>query len=144
MAERQQYRRARHLARQFQEGDDRSRKGDRTDSDAQAHFDAADRIDQAIRSGDAKGDRIKKRSRGNKHSGHTHKAVKRSHKLWHVGHGYAAGDDPANATADGDRTQYLWQRRDFVRHQRRHHGNQHTCHAEAVTPLRRCRRGQAP
>src|SRR3546814_3375250 len=42
MPPRQHDRRARHIAVELEEGDDRSREGDRADRDAKPHFDAAD------------------------------------------------------------------------------------------------------
>src|SRR3546814_15832003 len=52
VAPRQHDRRPRHIAVELQEGDDRYRKGDRADRDAQSHFDAADRENLPRRVGD--------------------------------------------------------------------------------------------
>ena len=96
-------------ARKLQEGDNRARKRDCTDRDAKAHFNAADGVNQAIRAIDAKCFRVQKRRRGNKHCGHTDKAVKRGNQLRHIRHRNFACGHPTDPATDKNRTQNFGQ-----------------------------------
>ena len=138
--QRQEDRRTRHFAREFQECDDRPRKCDGTNGDTQAHFNTANRVYLAIFTCYTKGSGVKKRGSGNKDRGHANKRVERGHELRHIGHGDFACRNPANAATDSDGTENFWQRCDFVRYQGCDNGDKHAGHAETVTALRRCRR----
>ena len=102
MAQRQDDRRARHFARQFQEGDDRAGEGDRADGCTKAHLDAADGRDNAVRSGNAKALRREEGGSSHRDGGEADEAVEGGDELRHVRHGDAPRGDDADDRADGD------------------------------------------
>ena len=82
--------------------------GDRTDRDAQAQLDPADRQDQAGvgRSGgkdDAERFGVEIGGNADQHGGEADERVEARHQLRHVGHLDLARDDPAEPAANGDR-----------------------------------------
>ena len=151
MAPRQHDRRAAHGAVELEEGDDRAREGNRTDGDAQSHFDPADRIDEAVCANDPERLGVEVGGPADQHRRQPDEAVKRGNQLRHRGHRDAPRGNYSDRSTKADGSEDLGEhpqvggarlgqqlaRRDRRLGQHRgDHRNAHPDHPEAVAALR--------
>ena len=145
MALRQKDRRAGHAPVELEERDDRAGEGDRADRESERHLDDAAGVND-VALFDAEGLGRVKRPGGDQHGGQADQRMEHRHQLRHRRHLHGASAPRADAPADGDPEndeQPGERTRRRTNRQRRHNGDRHADHAEAVALTRGRRRRQS-